>query len=478
VLNVLCSLSLAVALALGLNELARRHVTTGLVLLVCVVLLRWLASAVANEWGDRAARTVRDRWRSQMVTHLRRPRVEGQRSRGDITVAIEHAADGPSLAMLATSARISVVGLAVVFWSVGWLSTVITLGLMGLAVPLYQRAGTRSEKLAVEYRQRRALLEARQLELLHHSPELRALGAIDYGANEIAAISTSENTIALRAIRVALESSLVTEFLSGVSVGLVAMVVGFSLLDGRLSLVRALIAVFVTSDIFVHIRRFGSEFHRREDATKSLELLTVVPERGPFVNVARTQLLHVADLVTTASATPVTFDVSRGDRVLVSGPSGSGKTTLLQTLVGWRLAIEGTSDLAALHIGYVSVESTLMSGSIRDNVALGRNVTRDNVRSLLDQLGLRGDRFSDIDTLLLADGRGLSSGERVRLVLARSLIGSIDILILDDVAGVMDEMTRTAVKNFLMARNDIAVIEATVDSPLISAATTRIELDA
>jgi ABC-type transport system involved in cytochrome bd biosynthesis fused ATPase/permease subunit len=349
---------------------------------------------------------------------------------------------------------------------------------MGLAVPLYQRAGTRSEKLAVEYRQRRALLEARQLELLHHSPELRALGAIDYGANEIAAISTSENTIALRAIRVALESSLVTEFLSGVSVGLVAMVVGFSLLDGRLSLVRALVAVFVTSDIFVHIRRFGSEFHRREDATKSLELLTVVPERGPFVNVARTQLLHVADLVTTASATPVTFDVSRGDRVLVSGPSGSGKTTLLQTLVGWRLAIEGTSDLAALHIGYVSVESTLMSGSIRDNVALGRNVTRDNVRSLLDQLGLRGDRFSDIDTLLLADGRGLSSGERVRLVLARSLIGSIDILILDDVAGVMDEMTRTAVKNFLMARNDIAVIEATVDSPLISAATTRIELDA
>jgi hypothetical protein len=51
-------------------------------------------------------------------------------------------------------------------------------------------------------------------------------------------------------------------------------------------------------------------------------------------------------------------------------------------------------------------------------------------------------------------------------------------LILDDVVRVMDEMTRTAVKNFLMARNDIAVIEATVDSPLISAATTRIELDA
>jgi ATP-binding cassette subfamily C protein CydD len=127
--------------------------------------------------------------------------------------------------------------------------------------------------LSAQYLQRRNVLESRQLELLHHAPELRALGAVTYGANEIAAISDSEHVIALRAIRVALESSLVTEFLSGVSIGLVAMVVGFGLLDGRLDLFHALVAVLVTAELFLHVRRYGAEFHRREDAAASLFLL-------------------------------------------------------------------------------------------------------------------------------------------------------------------------------------------------------------
>jgi ATP-binding cassette, subfamily C, bacterial CydD len=93
---------------------------------------------------------------------------------------------------------------------------------------------------------------------------------VEYGANEIAAISDSEHAIAMRAIRVALESSLVTEFLSGVSIGLVAMVVGFALLGGRITLEHALIAVLVTSEIFTHVRRYGVEFHRREDSERSL----------------------------------------------------------------------------------------------------------------------------------------------------------------------------------------------------------------
>ena len=55
-----------------------------------------------------------------------------------------------------------------------------------LAAPLYQRAGARSDAMAQQYQDRRATLEARQLEILQHAPELRALGAVTYGANEIA----------------------------------------------------------------------------------------------------------------------------------------------------------------------------------------------------------------------------------------------------------------------------------------------------
>lgn len=461
-------------MAIGLTDLAHDSINAGLVLLLVVLVARRLLTLTLFEWNSYTAREIRRRWRERTVDHLRIPRLEGERSRGDLLLAIDHAAEGPSLEMLATSARLSILGLVIVFWAAGWLSTVIIVGLMALAVPLYQRAGKRSEALAHEYQLRRATLESRQLELLSHAPELRSLGATTYGADEIAAISMSENTIAMRAIRVALESSLVTEFLSGVSIGLVAMVVGFGLLGGRITLLHALIAVLITGDIFTNIRQFGAEFHRRENAAKSLAILsTEHPITGP---ISTGPLLAATDLVTRVSDEAQTLQLARRDRVLIVGASGSGKTTLLQTLVGWRTPSAGSVQRARGAIGYVSVESSLLSGSLWTNITLGEDITRERVVALLGELGLEGARFSDLDAPLLADGRGLSTGETVRVVLARSLVRQPEVLILDDIAGVMDEPTRQLVRQRLDQELDIAIIEATVDAPLLTSPTRTIKL--
>ena len=271
--NTVISIACAAFLAVSLSFFARGRVDEGLWLLLGVLGARWAMLTSTLEWSHHAGAALRARWRATLVGHFVRPQPEGERGRGDLSLAIERASDQPMLDLLETSAVTSIAGLVVLFWAGGWLATLITVALLVAAVPLYRRAGRRSEATASEYQRRRALLESRQLELLHHTTELRALGAVDYGANEIAAISDSEHAIAIRAIRVALESSLVTEFLSGVSIGLVAMVVGFALLGGRVSLEHALIAVLVTSEIFTHVRRFGVEFHRREDAERSLNLL-------------------------------------------------------------------------------------------------------------------------------------------------------------------------------------------------------------
>ena len=79
-----------------------------------------------------------------------------------------------------------------------------------------------------------------------------------------------------------------------------------------------------------------------------------------------------------------------------------------------------------------------------------------------------GPRFDDLDTELLADGRGLSSGERVRLVLARALLHHVALVVLDDVSGVLDEDARRAVRATLEGLPDLAIIEASVDTPLLS----------
>jgi ABC-type transport system involved in cytochrome bd biosynthesis fused ATPase/permease subunit len=362
----------------------------------------------------------------------------------------------------------------VIFWVAGWLPFVISVTLLAIAAPLYQRAGRRSHAMAAEYQARRAMLEVRQLEVLQHAPELRALGAVTYGADEIGAISDSEHVLSLRAVRVALESSLVTEFLSGVSIGLVAMVVGFALLDGRITLVRALMAVLVTSEMFTQVRHYGVEFHRRDDAQQALSTLD-----PPIVTPSRTianELLSARDLVTEANPGVINLDVRARDRVVITGPSGVGKTTLLHTLVGWRPPASGTTTRTDTPVGYVGVESAVLSGSLRENLTLGVRFDDADISKRLRALGLDGARFDKLDVELLADGRGLSAGERVRLVLARVLLCAPSLIVLDDIAGVLDVEARDHVRRTLAALPDLAMIEATVDTPLIIDATVRIEI--
>jgi ABC-type transport system involved in cytochrome bd biosynthesis fused ATPase/permease subunit len=471
--NAAFSITSAVFLAVGLSYLAHRRVNEGIWLLVVVLGIRWGLSTLLTLWGERAGSALRAGWRATLVRHFTRPQPERDRGRADLALAIEQASQDPTLVLLETSAATSLVGLAVLFWSGGWLALLITVVLVLGAVPLYRRAGRRSEATALEYQQRRAVLESRQLELLHHSTELRALGAVNYGANEIAAISDSEHAIAMRAIRVALESSLVTEFLSGVSIGLVAMVVGFALLGGRISLAHALIAVLVTSEIFVHVRRYGVEFHRREDSQRSLVLLNSVETTSTKTSV---DLLSANELVTAASSQIVNFALAPGQTLLVTGASGTGKTTLLDTLVGWREPRGGAVSRTVGPTGHVSVESALLSGTLRDNLTLGRSIPDSAVLARLSSLGLRGPRFNELDTTLLADGRGMSTGEKVRLVLARALLAEPDVLVLDDVAGVLDEEGRRHVREVLREQRALAMIEATVDTPLLIDVTYRIEL--
>jgi ABC-type transport system involved in cytochrome bd biosynthesis fused ATPase/permease subunit len=261
--------------------------------------------------------------------------------------------------------------------------------------------------------------------------------------------------------------------LSGVSIGLVAMVVGFALLGGRISLQHALIAVLVTSEIFTHVRRFGVEFHRREDSERSLELLDAAPA---FPKTSAHELLVATELVTAANPRPVSFVLDPGQRLVVTGPSGSGKTTLLHTLLGWRDARGGAVTFSAARTGHVSVESALLSGSLRDNLTLGHACTDDEILTCLSSLGLRGPRFEDLDTALLADGKGISTGEKVRVVLARALLAHPDLLVLDDVAGVLDDDARRLVRHVLDDQRALALVEATIDTPLLFDATVRIEL--
>jgi ATP-binding cassette subfamily C protein CydD len=174
----------------------------------------------------------------------------------------------------------------------------------------------------------------------------------------------------------------------------------------------------------------------------------------------------------------VPFDavIAPGSRLLITGASGSGKTSLLHTLLGWLSPLEGRVEVSAERIGFVSPGSGLLSGSLYENLTLGESHNREEVARLLSDLGLDAERFGDLDGLLLADGQGISSGEKVRLVLARAILAKPQLLLIDDIAGLLDEESRQKLQNVLSQHRDNAIIEATVDNPVLENSTTRFEV--
>ncbi len=137
----------------------------------------------------------------------------------------------------------------------------------------------------------------------------------------------------------------------------------------------------------------------------------------------------------------VTFDVGRGERMLVLGLNGAGKTTLLKTLVGELEADLGTVALGhQVSLGYYAQE--------HEGIRAGRNVLahmRDvsaepdqYLRSLLGMFGLHGE-------IVFQDASTLSGGEKTKLALTMLVAGRHNLLLLDEPTNNLDPPSRAAI---------------------------------
>jgi ATP-binding cassette, subfamily B, bacterial CvaB/MchF/RaxB len=161
----------------------------------------------------------------------------------------------------------------------------------------------------------------------------------------------------------------------------------------------------------------------------------------------------------------VDFQVMPGEFVAITGPSGGGKTTFLKLLLGLHRPTSGTIDLDGsradpelwrawrAHVGVVSQDDRLLSGTIADNIAFfdpdldmtkvqaaaaAAQVHDEIMRAPMQYLGLVGDM-----------GSTLSGGQRQRVLLARALYGRPRVLILDEGTANLDEETEAAIADLI-----------------------------
>jgi ATP-binding cassette subfamily B protein len=153
----------------------------------------------------------------------------------------------------------------------------------------------------------------------------------------------------------------------------------------------------------------------------------------------------------------ISFEVNRGNSIAFVGPSGAGKTTLVKLLVGLYHPLEGKIlynghpssevDLDELRerIGFVTQDTQLFSGSIRENLLfVNPRATDAECMEVLNKaacqtLMARADK--GLDTVIGEGGVKVSGGEKQRLSIARSLLRKPDLLVFDEATSSLDSLT-------------------------------------
>lgn len=165
----------------------------------------------------------------------------------------------------------------------------------------------------------------------------------------------------------------------------------------------------------------------------------------------------------------VTFDAAAGQVVAILGANGSGKSTLLKALVGLNPVSQGTVSLFGTpqprfrdwaRVGYVPQRSLLGTGvpaTVREVVASGRIARRrpfvpmsrhehDVVDASVELVGLAGRSGHPVATL--------SGGQQQRVLVARTLAGEPDLLLLDEPNAGVDHASQLAIAESLGGRAD------------------------
>jgi ATP-binding cassette subfamily B protein len=169
------------------------------------------------------------------------------------------------------------------------------------------------------------------------------------------------------------------------------------------------------------------------------------------------------------------FSAARGDTIAFVGPSGAGKSTLVKLLVGLYAPKAGEIlyngipsdrvdlDLLREKIGFVTQDTQLFSGSIRENLLfVNPNATDAECMEVLQQAAAhsllsRADR--GLDTLIGEGGVKVSGGEKQRLSIARALLRHPQLLVFDEATSSLDSLTEEEISRTIreVATNQEAI---------------------
>jgi ABC-type transport system involved in cytochrome bd biosynthesis fused ATPase/permease subunit len=275
-------------------------------------------------------------------------------------------------------------------------------------------------------------------------------------------------------LRVAFLSAFVLELVAMLGTAIVAVTIGLRLVTGSLDLATGFAVLIVTPEVYARLREVGVRYHASREGSlavaRVLDLLDTVPDPAvggtrpaPARAVIRVRGAEVVADGREPALVDADLDVEPSRLTVLVGASGSGKTTLARVVAGLQRLGRGSVKVAGVdlldvdpdswrrQVAWVPAWPVAMTGTVRENLLIGsvEAIPDEHVWDVLTDVA--ADEWvrslpDGLDTAIGPGHRDVSGGERARLGLARALLRSPRLLVIDEPLAHLDPATAAVVE--------------------------------
>ena len=399
------------------------------------------------------------------------------------TTSVEQTANYRATFLAPTLASFSAPLIILVVWAL-WVDTktALWLALFFISTPLIIiGAGKILRKSNATYRRKQAKATHAYLEMLEGLGTFKVLGAIDrvmarFASQTRTAMAELTALLARNQLMIIVNDAVFGIAMSTTAIGLVLL----RLQAGAISVGTALAGVFLSVLLYEPVNRVGRTFyiglggrtHRNgivemfgEPRAEASTAATAHSTDASAPQAPHAQEISFRDVSVDIGEKRILSDINltipAGSRVGIVGPSGSGKSTLLRVLAGLQphsgeVSLDGhafsTPELLANSL-LISQQPAIFSTTVADNLRIAcPDATAVDMRKALRDVHLLTEieqRPGGLDSEVGDQGNWLSGGQRRRLAIARGLLGTAPIVLLDEPTADIDRRTEGLIKESL-----------------------------